>query len=203
MIGRRSADQGRRQGRRNDARNGVKIVQLGPSVAPKLNEMYNEGILQTASRTTPDDVKALWELAKSQEHAQPVDPESGAAARCRGAGCDGTARSARQGREWRRCASRSWRFLHGRSRRPLFLFGAAQLVRRPQRLPAVRQRVPRAAEGDRRSRATSRCRYLLEVLRRTDTRATCARSGASPLWSAPSSPISSRSKAFGSSTSTF
>ena len=46
--------------------NGVKIVQLGPSVAPKLNEMYNEGILQTAGRTTPADVKALWELAKSK-----------------------------------------------------------------------------------------------------------------------------------------
>jgi TRAP-type C4-dicarboxylate transport system substrate-binding protein len=46
--------------------NGVKIVQLGPSVAPKLNEMYNDGILQTAGRTTPDDVKALWELAKSK-----------------------------------------------------------------------------------------------------------------------------------------
>jgi TRAP-type transport system periplasmic protein len=46
--------------------NGVKIVQLGPSVAPKLNEMYNDGILQTAGRTTPDDVKALWEMAKSK-----------------------------------------------------------------------------------------------------------------------------------------
>lgn len=46
--------------------NGVKIVQLGPSVAPKLNEMYNDGILKTAGRTTPDDVKALWELAKSK-----------------------------------------------------------------------------------------------------------------------------------------
>jgi hypothetical protein len=28
--------------------------------------MYNDGILQTASRTTPDDVKALWELAKQK-----------------------------------------------------------------------------------------------------------------------------------------
>jgi TRAP-type C4-dicarboxylate transport system substrate-binding protein len=46
--------------------NGVKIIQLAPSIAPKLNEMYNEGIFQTASRTTPDDVKALWELAKSK-----------------------------------------------------------------------------------------------------------------------------------------
>jgi TRAP-type C4-dicarboxylate transport system substrate-binding protein len=46
--------------------NGVKIVQLSPTVAPKLNEMYNEGIFQTASRTTPDDVKAFWELAKQK-----------------------------------------------------------------------------------------------------------------------------------------
>jgi len=46
--------------------NGVRIVQLGASVAPKLNAMYNEGIFQTASRTTPDDVKTLWELAKSK-----------------------------------------------------------------------------------------------------------------------------------------
>jgi len=46
--------------------NGVKIVQINPGVAPKLNEMYNDGILQTASRTTPDDVKALWELAKQK-----------------------------------------------------------------------------------------------------------------------------------------
>src|SRR5262249_46044517 len=46
--------------------NGLRIVQLGASVAPKLNTMYNEGIFQTASRTTSDDVKALWELAKSK-----------------------------------------------------------------------------------------------------------------------------------------
>jgi TRAP-type C4-dicarboxylate transport system substrate-binding protein len=46
--------------------NGVKIIQFTPSVAPKLNAMYNDGLFQTASRTTPAEVKTLWELAKSK-----------------------------------------------------------------------------------------------------------------------------------------
>ena len=47
-------------------KNGVKKTELSPTVAPKLNHMYNEGIYQTASRSTSDDVKAFWELAKAK-----------------------------------------------------------------------------------------------------------------------------------------
>ena len=46
--------------------NGVRVVEFAPDVALKLNSMFNEGILATASRSSPDEVKALWELAKTK-----------------------------------------------------------------------------------------------------------------------------------------
>jgi TRAP-type C4-dicarboxylate transport system substrate-binding protein len=46
--------------------NGVKIVQFDAALAPKLNVMYNEGILGTASKSSPKEVKELWDLAKSK-----------------------------------------------------------------------------------------------------------------------------------------
>ena len=45
---------------------GVKIVNFSADLAPKLNAMYNEGILKTASRSTPKEVQELWEMAKSK-----------------------------------------------------------------------------------------------------------------------------------------
>lgn len=47
-------------------KNGVKTVDFEASFAPKLNELYNEGIFRTASRATPNEVTTLWELAKSK-----------------------------------------------------------------------------------------------------------------------------------------
>lgn len=46
--------------------NGVKTVDFSPALAPKLNPMYNEGILATAGRSSPDEVKELWEMAKAR-----------------------------------------------------------------------------------------------------------------------------------------
>lgn len=46
--------------------NGVKVVQFDAALAPKLNVMYNEGILATASKSSPKEVKELWDLAKSK-----------------------------------------------------------------------------------------------------------------------------------------
>jgi TRAP-type C4-dicarboxylate transport system substrate-binding protein len=45
---------------------GVKIINFSSSIGPKLNAMYNEGILATASKSSPKEVKELWELAKSK-----------------------------------------------------------------------------------------------------------------------------------------
>src|SRR5262249_40167509 len=46
--------------------NGVRVVEFAPDVVPKLNVMFNEGILATAGKSSPDEVKALWELAKAK-----------------------------------------------------------------------------------------------------------------------------------------
>jgi TRAP-type C4-dicarboxylate transport system substrate-binding protein len=46
--------------------NGVRIVPFGADLAPKLNAMYNEGIFSTASKSSPNEVKELWELAKAK-----------------------------------------------------------------------------------------------------------------------------------------
>jgi TRAP-type transport system periplasmic protein len=46
--------------------NGVKTVDFSPALAPKLNAMYNEGILGTAGKSSPDEVKELWEMAKAK-----------------------------------------------------------------------------------------------------------------------------------------
>jgi TRAP-type C4-dicarboxylate transport system substrate-binding protein len=46
--------------------NGVKIVQFSAALAPRLNSMYNEGILATAGKSSPNEVKELWELAKAK-----------------------------------------------------------------------------------------------------------------------------------------
>jgi TRAP-type C4-dicarboxylate transport system substrate-binding protein len=46
--------------------NGVKIVQFSAELAPKLNPMYNDGILATAGKSSPNEVKELWELAKAK-----------------------------------------------------------------------------------------------------------------------------------------
>jgi TRAP-type transport system periplasmic protein len=46
--------------------NGVKIVEFGPALAPKLTPMYNEGILATAGKSSPNETKELWELAKAK-----------------------------------------------------------------------------------------------------------------------------------------
>lgn len=46
--------------------NGVKIVQFSTDLAPKLNAMYNEGIFTTASKSSPAEVKELWDLAKQK-----------------------------------------------------------------------------------------------------------------------------------------
>jgi TRAP-type C4-dicarboxylate transport system substrate-binding protein len=48
-------------------KNGVKIVTFDAALAPKLTELYNEGIFRTASRSSPEEVKTMWELAKSKD----------------------------------------------------------------------------------------------------------------------------------------
>ena len=45
---------------------GVKTVQFSAELAPKLNPMYNEGILATAGKSSPNEVKELWEMAKAK-----------------------------------------------------------------------------------------------------------------------------------------
>ncbi len=47
-------------------KNGVKVVNFDAAIAGKLNGLYNEGILRTASRATPAEVKQFWDLAKSK-----------------------------------------------------------------------------------------------------------------------------------------
>lgn len=46
--------------------NGVKIIKFKDELVPKLAAAYNEGIRMTASKSSPDETKALWELAKSK-----------------------------------------------------------------------------------------------------------------------------------------
>jgi TRAP-type transport system periplasmic protein len=45
---------------------GVKIVNFGADLAPKLNSLYNEGIRVSASRSSPKEVAELWDLAKAK-----------------------------------------------------------------------------------------------------------------------------------------
>lgn len=66
FIGKAALD---RVGKQDDEimlKNGVKIVNFEPAIAAKLNELYNEGNFRTASRSSPDAVKAMWDLAKSK-----------------------------------------------------------------------------------------------------------------------------------------
>src|SRR5262249_28305623 len=65
-IGREALDRYSLDDETRMKQNGGKVVEFAPAVTPKLNAMFNEGILATASRSSPDDVKALWELAKSR-----------------------------------------------------------------------------------------------------------------------------------------
>jgi TRAP-type transport system periplasmic protein len=46
--------------------NGVRIVNFGGDLAPKLNALYNEGIRVSASKSSPKEVADLWELAKTK-----------------------------------------------------------------------------------------------------------------------------------------
>jgi TRAP-type C4-dicarboxylate transport system substrate-binding protein len=46
--------------------NGVKTVDFGPALAPKLNPMYNDGILASAGKSSPEEVKELWDMAKAK-----------------------------------------------------------------------------------------------------------------------------------------
>jgi TRAP-type C4-dicarboxylate transport system substrate-binding protein len=45
---------------------GVKIIQFGAALAPKLDALYNEGILKTAGKSTPKEVKELWDMASAK-----------------------------------------------------------------------------------------------------------------------------------------
>lgn len=48
------------------AKNGVTEVHFDAKTGATLNRLFNEGILATASRSTPNEVKTLWEMAKSK-----------------------------------------------------------------------------------------------------------------------------------------
>jgi TRAP-type transport system periplasmic protein len=65
-IGRQALDRYSLDDETRMKQNGVKVVEFSPTMAPKLNAMFNEGILATASRSSPDEVKALWELANTK-----------------------------------------------------------------------------------------------------------------------------------------
>lgn len=45
---------------------GVKIVNFGAELAPRLTGMYNEGIRLTAGKSSPKEVQELWELAQAK-----------------------------------------------------------------------------------------------------------------------------------------
>jgi TRAP-type C4-dicarboxylate transport system substrate-binding protein len=45
---------------------GVTTVDFSPVLASKLNVMYNEGILATAGKSSPGEVKELWEMARAK-----------------------------------------------------------------------------------------------------------------------------------------
>jgi TRAP-type transport system periplasmic protein len=46
--------------------NGVETVDFSPALASKLNTMFNEGILATAGKSSPNEVKEFWEMAKGK-----------------------------------------------------------------------------------------------------------------------------------------
>lgn len=48
------------------AKNGVAINNFEAKLGANLNHLYNEGILVTASKSTPNEVKTLWDMAKSK-----------------------------------------------------------------------------------------------------------------------------------------
>ena len=65
-IAREALDRYSRDDETRMKQNGVKVAEFNNTLAPKLNAMFNEGILATASKSSPDEVKALWELAKAK-----------------------------------------------------------------------------------------------------------------------------------------
>jgi TRAP-type C4-dicarboxylate transport system substrate-binding protein len=66
VIGKAALDKIEVQDNEIMLKNGVKPVNFDAATTPKLNELYNEGVLRTASRSTPDDAKAMYDLAKSK-----------------------------------------------------------------------------------------------------------------------------------------
>jgi TRAP-type transport system periplasmic protein len=66
VIGRDALDRVALDDEARMKQNGVRTVEFGPAIAAKLNQMYNEGILVTASKSSPEEVKDLWELAKEK-----------------------------------------------------------------------------------------------------------------------------------------
>ena len=46
--------------------NGVKVAEFGAKLAPKLNALYNEGILAPPANPRPRRSKQLWDLAKTK-----------------------------------------------------------------------------------------------------------------------------------------
>ncbi|MGH6630283.1 MAG: TRAP transporter substrate-binding protein [Burkholderiales bacterium] len=48
------------------AKNGVAVSNFDARSAASLPRFYNEGIFNTASKSSPDEVKTLWELARSK-----------------------------------------------------------------------------------------------------------------------------------------
>jgi TRAP-type C4-dicarboxylate transport system substrate-binding protein len=49
------------------AKNGVKITSFEPKLGASLTQLYNEGILATASKSTPSEVKTLFDMARSKK----------------------------------------------------------------------------------------------------------------------------------------
>ncbi len=47
-------------------KNGVALTTFDGKTGASLNRLYNEGILATASKSTPNEVKSLYELARSK-----------------------------------------------------------------------------------------------------------------------------------------
>jgi TRAP-type transport system periplasmic protein len=66
FIGKEALDRVAKQDEETMLKNGVKTVAFDAAIVGKLNALYNEGILSTASRATPAEVKAFWEVAKSK-----------------------------------------------------------------------------------------------------------------------------------------
>jgi TRAP-type C4-dicarboxylate transport system substrate-binding protein len=65
-IAREALDRYSREDETRMKQNGVKVAEFNDMLAPKLNVMFNEGILTTASKSSPEEVKALWDLAKAK-----------------------------------------------------------------------------------------------------------------------------------------